>query len=183
MRTTPRPKIARCMTSAIAIPSANSIETEITVMKTVLKTSVHHRLRGEHVDVVVEPDPAALVGEPQIDALEAEHQRVDDRVGGDQQHRDHRRRAEHPAELALRLGALADRLLAAPGFAGRRRERSPLPSEQPLHLQRGLDLVAQLLGGRRRVIGVDVGDRVDDALDRQREVLVGRASPAAAPPP
>ena len=42
MRTTPRPKIARCMTSAIAIPSTSSIATEITITKTVLKTSVHH---------------------------------------------------------------------------------------------------------------------------------------------
>jgi hypothetical protein len=44
VRTTPRPKIALCMTSAIAIPSTSSIETEITVMNRVLKTSVHQRL-------------------------------------------------------------------------------------------------------------------------------------------
>ena len=43
MRTTPRPKIARCMTSAIAIPSTSSIATEMTMTKTVLKTSVHQR--------------------------------------------------------------------------------------------------------------------------------------------
>ena len=43
MRTTPRPKIALYITSAIAIPSTNSIETEITVTKRVLKTSVHQR--------------------------------------------------------------------------------------------------------------------------------------------
>ena len=42
MRTAPRPKIALCMTSAIAIPITNSIETETAVKATVLKTSVHH---------------------------------------------------------------------------------------------------------------------------------------------
>jgi hypothetical protein len=40
----PRPKIARCMTRAIAIPRTSSIETEITVMNSVLKRSCHHRL-------------------------------------------------------------------------------------------------------------------------------------------
>ena len=38
---TPRPKIARCMTSAIAIPSTSSIATVVTRMNTVLKKSVH----------------------------------------------------------------------------------------------------------------------------------------------
>ena len=42
MRTAPRAKIARCMTSAIAIPSTSSIETETTMISTVLKTSIHH---------------------------------------------------------------------------------------------------------------------------------------------
>ena len=43
-RTAPRPKIARCMTSAMAIPSTSSIETEKTVITSVLKTSVHQVL-------------------------------------------------------------------------------------------------------------------------------------------
>ena len=43
-RTGPRPKMARCMTRAIAIPSTSSIETETTVMNTVLNTSVHQVL-------------------------------------------------------------------------------------------------------------------------------------------
>ena len=43
VRTSPRPKIARCMTSAIAIPITSSIATETTVMKAVLKTPCHHR--------------------------------------------------------------------------------------------------------------------------------------------
>src|SRR6185503_15480701 len=42
VRTTPRPKIARFITSAIAIPSTSSIATETMTMNTVLKTSVHH---------------------------------------------------------------------------------------------------------------------------------------------
>ena len=46
VRTTPRPKIARCMTSAIVMPSVSSIETEITLRKTVLKTSVHQSSRS-----------------------------------------------------------------------------------------------------------------------------------------
>ena len=43
-RTGPRPKIARCMTSAISMPSTSSIETEITVMITVVRTSDHQVL-------------------------------------------------------------------------------------------------------------------------------------------
>ena len=42
VRTTPRPKIARCMTSAMSIPSVSSIATEMTVTNRVLKTSCHH---------------------------------------------------------------------------------------------------------------------------------------------
>jgi hypothetical protein len=41
-RTIPRPKIALYMTRAMIIPSTSSIETAITVMNSVLKTSVHH---------------------------------------------------------------------------------------------------------------------------------------------
>jgi len=41
VRTTPRPKIARCMTRAMIIPSASSNATETTVTSVVLKTSVH----------------------------------------------------------------------------------------------------------------------------------------------
>ena len=43
-RTGPRPKIARCITSAIAMPSTSSIATETTVMISVVKTSVHQVL-------------------------------------------------------------------------------------------------------------------------------------------
>ena len=43
-RTGPRPKIARCMTSAMAMPSTSSIDTETTVMKSVVATSVHQVL-------------------------------------------------------------------------------------------------------------------------------------------
>ena len=39
---TPRPKIARYMISAIAIPSTSSIATETTVTKPVLNRSCHH---------------------------------------------------------------------------------------------------------------------------------------------
>ena len=41
-RTGPRPKIARCMTSAMAMPSTSSSATEPTVMMTVFHTSDHH---------------------------------------------------------------------------------------------------------------------------------------------
>src|SRR3954447_7411426 len=44
VRTGPRPKIARCITSAISIPSTSSIATDDTVMITVLSTSSHHVL-------------------------------------------------------------------------------------------------------------------------------------------
>ena len=44
VRTTPRPKIARCMTSAITMPITSSIATETTVMNTVLNTASHQRL-------------------------------------------------------------------------------------------------------------------------------------------
>ena len=40
-RTGPRPKIARCITSAIAMPSTSSIDTEMTVMISVVHTSDH----------------------------------------------------------------------------------------------------------------------------------------------
>ena len=43
-RTGPRPKIARCMTSAMSMPSTSSIATEITVMIRVVTTSFHHVL-------------------------------------------------------------------------------------------------------------------------------------------
>jgi hypothetical protein len=43
-RTGPRPKMARCMTSAIAMPSTSSTETDATVMITVLRTPCHHVL-------------------------------------------------------------------------------------------------------------------------------------------
>ena len=43
-RTIPRPKSARCMTTASAIPSTSSIATEITVKSTVVLKSSHHRL-------------------------------------------------------------------------------------------------------------------------------------------
>ena len=41
VRTAPRPKIARCMTSASSMPSTSSIATETTVMITVCSTSCH----------------------------------------------------------------------------------------------------------------------------------------------
>ena len=41
-RTGPRPKIARCITSAISMPSTSSIATETTVMRRVVPTSDHH---------------------------------------------------------------------------------------------------------------------------------------------
>jgi hypothetical protein len=43
VRTAPRPKIARCITSAIAMPSTSSIATDTTVMKTVFHSDFHHR--------------------------------------------------------------------------------------------------------------------------------------------
>src|SRR3954452_24929340 len=42
VRTAPRAKIARYITSAISMPIPSSIPTETTVMNAVLKTSVHH---------------------------------------------------------------------------------------------------------------------------------------------
>ena len=44
VRTAPRPKIARCMTSASSMPITSSIATEMPVMISVWKTSCHHRL-------------------------------------------------------------------------------------------------------------------------------------------
>jgi hypothetical protein len=41
VRTTPRPKIVRCMTSASAIPSTNSIATEMMVIASVTRNAVH----------------------------------------------------------------------------------------------------------------------------------------------
>ncbi len=41
-RTGPRPKIARCMTRAISMPSTSSMATDTTVMNTVVATSDHH---------------------------------------------------------------------------------------------------------------------------------------------
>ena len=43
-RTGPRPKIARCMTSAIAMPRTSSMLTETTVMSSVTPTSDHQVL-------------------------------------------------------------------------------------------------------------------------------------------
>ena len=43
-RTGPRPKIARCMTSAISMPSTSSMATDTTVMISVVATSDHHVL-------------------------------------------------------------------------------------------------------------------------------------------
>jgi hypothetical protein len=43
-RTAPRPKIARCITSAIAMPSTSSIDTDATVMISVVPTSLHQVL-------------------------------------------------------------------------------------------------------------------------------------------
>jgi hypothetical protein len=43
-RTGPRPKIARCITSAMAMPSTNSIVTDATVMIMVVPTSYHQVL-------------------------------------------------------------------------------------------------------------------------------------------
>ena len=124
VRTGPRAKIARNMTSAMVIPSTSSIATETTAMNTVLKTDSHHSGELSTVDVVVEADEAALVGEAQVELLQREDDRVDDRIGGDQQHRDHRRRAEHPGELALGLGPVRDlRLLLRRSPPGRRGSR------------------------------------------------------------
>ena len=117
VRTAPRPKIARCMTSARIIPITSSIATETTVMKSGVEDALPPELRLEHGGVVVEPDEAALVGEAQVDLLQREDERVDDRIRGDQQHRDHRRRAQHPAQLALGLGPIRDLLLALRGAA------------------------------------------------------------------
>ena len=97
--------------------------------------------RGEHGLVVGEPGEAALVGEAQVEVLQREDDRVADRVGGDQQHRDHRRRAEHPAEPALGAGALGD------PAGGRPRSRLPLDAslKQALPLDGVLDVLAQLV--------------------------------------
>ena len=48
VRTAPRPKIARCMTSAMAIPSTSSIATETTVMKSGVEDALPPEARGEH---------------------------------------------------------------------------------------------------------------------------------------
>ncbi|SKZ14680.1 Uncharacterised protein [Mycobacteroides abscessus subsp. abscessus] len=41
VRITPRPKMVRCITIAIAMPSTNSMTTETTVMPSVTKKAVH----------------------------------------------------------------------------------------------------------------------------------------------
>ena len=41
VRTAPLPKIVRCITSASAIPSTNSMATETTVMASVTANAVH----------------------------------------------------------------------------------------------------------------------------------------------
>ena len=41
VRTAPRPKIVRCITSANAMPSTNSIATEMTVIASVTANAVH----------------------------------------------------------------------------------------------------------------------------------------------
>jgi hypothetical protein len=43
VRTSPRPKIARCMTSASIMPSTSSSDTVIVVRITVCRKSAHHR--------------------------------------------------------------------------------------------------------------------------------------------
>ena len=43
VRTSPRPKIARCMTSATTMPMTSSIATETTAMNVVLNTPCHHK--------------------------------------------------------------------------------------------------------------------------------------------
>ena len=44
VRTTPLPKIVRCMTNANAMPSTNSMATDTTVMAKVTKNAVHQSL-------------------------------------------------------------------------------------------------------------------------------------------
>src|ERR1044072_3100055 len=78
--------------------------------------------------------------------------------------------------LAAEPGAVATSLLTAGSSTA-----SPLPSprppppppQQPLRVDRLLEQVVELVIGRRDVVRIDVGGRVDRLLDRQREVLVG----------
>ena len=44
VRTTPLPKMVRCMTNARAMPSTNSMATEITVITAVMTNAVHQYL-------------------------------------------------------------------------------------------------------------------------------------------
>ena len=67
MRTAPRPKIARCMTSAITMPSTSSIATETTVMITRVEDVRPPQARGEHRAVVGEADELVLVREAQVE--------------------------------------------------------------------------------------------------------------------
>ena len=59
------------------------------------------RARGEHGDVVGEPDELAGVREAQVGATQREPERVEDREARHQQHHGDGGRAQHPGELAL----------------------------------------------------------------------------------
>ena len=51
VRMTPRPKMARCITIATAIPRTSSIATDTTVMSTVIPNACHHRSVDERMVV------------------------------------------------------------------------------------------------------------------------------------
>ena len=103
--------------------------------------------RAEHLHVVVEAHEAPLVGEAQVDALELRISGVADRVRGDEQHRHHRRRAEHPAELALGPGPRGEVAFRQPLALGALAMLAASSSSPPTS-SRGLD-VARSVEGRR----------------------------------
>ena len=103
-------------------------------MNRVLKTSVHHSGEVSTSTVVGEPDEAALVGEAEVDVLEAEDERVDDRVGGDEQHRHDRRATSIQPSLRSARASLG-RAASSPS-----RETLRLHQSSPSRVQRRLDV-------------------------------------------
>src|SRR5690348_13891627 len=58
--------------------------------------------------VVGQADELGRVREAQVRALQREDEGVDDRIGGDEQHHDHRRGDQHVREAPLAAGTLGD---------------------------------------------------------------------------
>ena len=101
VRSTPRPKIARCIDERDQHAEGQLDRDRDDRDEQGVENVLPPQRRGQDGLVVREPGEAALLREAQVELLQREDDRVDDRVGGDQQHRDHRGRAEHPAKLAL----------------------------------------------------------------------------------